>query len=226
MKPVQKTALLALFLVLAALPLPVLASRQGPSCDHAAANAASQTGVPEAILLAIARVEAGRQQGGGFAPWPWTVNQGGRGSFFDSRDLAVDHVKQALSAGETNIDIGCFQINWRWHNEAFPSVEAMFDPDRNALYAARFLQRLLAETGSWEGAIGAYHSRKSDAAEGYLTKVAQHLGAPGDPPAAAMSPAAPAAPRTNTYPLLQGGGGALGSLVAQDAALATPFLLR
>lgn len=225
MKPLNRiSAFVAAGLILA-LPWPALAARDTGVCDNAAQRASSATGVPEHILRAIARVEAGRQQEGIFAPWPWTVNQGGRGSFFDSLDAALMHVRTALNAGETNIDIGCFQVNIRWHGTAFPSLEAMFDPDRNALYAAQFLQRLSEETGSWEGAIGAYHSRRAEAASSYLTKVAAHIGAM--PLAVHSSLAEADVPlRANTYPLLQGGQGRLGSLVTIEARSAPSSLLR
>lgn len=223
MKPLNFIyAFLAAGLILA-LPWPALAARNAALCDSAAQRAAKATGVPERILRAIARVEAGRQQDGRFTPWPWTVNQGGRGQFFDSREAAISHVRSALAAGETNIDIGCFQINIRWHGTAFPSLDTMFDPDRNALYAAQFLLRLSDEMGSWDGAIGAYHSRHAEAASGYLTKVATHIGAK---PALSTGPEDAARRPANSYPLFQGGQGSLGSLVAIDTGSTPTSLLR
>lgn len=196
-------------------------------CDVAADAAARETGVPAAVLMAIARVETGRTIGGALAPWPWTVNEAGAGNWFDSADAALDHVAKAVAAGGTNIDIGCFQINLRWHGEAFHSIDAMFDPHKNALYAARFLQTLHDEFGSWDGAVGAYHSRKAEAAEGYLAKVAAVLDAPlplGTAPPDRMAEGE-AAPRDNRYPLLQGGaGGGNGSLVSGQASGALPLL--
>lgn len=220
-------ALMAGLLLMTMTLLPLSArARETGICDRAAQTAAAQTGVPETILRAIARVEAGRQMGGSFSPWPWTVNQGGAGRFFDSRPMAEDHVRQAIASGETNIDIGCFQINYRWHGAAFPTVDAMFDPAINARYAASFLVRLKEETGSWDKAIGAYHSRRDAAADDYLAKVAQQVSGPDDP-----RPVPDLGPRTavllvNGYPLLQGGRGKLGSLVASDARGTSAPLLR
>ena len=50
------------------------------------------------------------------------------------------------------------QINYRWHGRAFPSLDAMFDPEYTATYAAQFLRTLYEERGSWSAAAGAYHS--------------------------------------------------------------------
>nr|WP_240335493.1 lytic transglycosylase domain-containing protein [Pseudotabrizicola algicola] len=187
-------------------------------CDVAAADAAAKTGVPLDILLAISRVESGRNVGGVLSPWPWTVNQAGDGAFFDSLGDATDHVLRALADGQRNIDIGCFQINIRWHAAEFTSLEAMFDPDQNAHYAARFLLKLFDEFGSWDAAIGAYHSRQSGAATSYQAKVSALLATvPQTPRAASFSDDQPArsALRSNRYPLLRPvGAGGLGSLVA------------
>lgn len=212
-------------LALAGLPSAASAARPNDSCDQAAVVAAERTGVPARLLMAIARTEAGRQQDGIFAPWPWTVNEAGAGSFFPNKEEAEKHVATALAAGASNIDIGCFQINFRWHSQAFPSVSSMFDPERNALYAATFLKQLLQETGSWEGAVGAYHSRLEEAATGYVAKVKAHLDEPANieapPVIQAVTPS-----RKNTYPLLHGGAGTMGSLVRNDARAAISSLLK
>ncbi len=42
--------------------------------------AAEETGVPYDVLLAISKVETARDN----RPWPWTVNFGGDGKWFDS----------------------------------------------------------------------------------------------------------------------------------------------
>jgi hypothetical protein len=62
----------------------------------------------------------------------------------------------------------------------------MLDPRQNALHAARFLNQLKAEFGSWEAAVGAYHSRTPIHARRYIARfreVHAALGALPDPPA-------------------------------------------
>lgn len=194
-------------------------------CLDAAWIASQETGVPLAILHAISRAESGRKTAAGHVAWPWTVNEAGRGSFFDSKDLAVLHVRAARESGASNIDIGCFQINLHWHGSAFDSIEAMFDPRQNALYAARFLRRLHAETGSWERAIGAFHSRRATAAGPYLERVTAYLDGPGPEPDVPPRPPERHNAPHNGFPLLvPGTGGRLGSLVSAREVKLPPLL--
>lgn len=189
-------------------------------CDAAAVRAAEATGVPLSVLRAIALTESGRSRGGQMRPWPWTTNIAGQGLWFHSRAEAEAHVRTQRDAGRRVIDIGCFQVNYRWHGEAFASAEAMFDPTANALYAARFLAGLEAELGSWEAAAGAYHSRTPALAERYVARFRTHLAALAtQPPDASPQPAPPEPRRSADYPLLQPGAVAgLGSVVPLGAA--------
>lgn len=135
-------------------------------CLDAAAQAAAETGVPYDVLVAIATVETGRND----QPWPWTVNFAGKGHWYDSADAAADGVDRALREGATNIDLGCFQLNYRWHASAFGSVEDMLDPARNARYAAEYLSQHFADTGDWALAAAAYHSATPEYAKIYQGK--------------------------------------------------------
>ncbi|MEM7090329.1 MAG: lytic transglycosylase domain-containing protein [Pseudomonadota bacterium] len=139
-------------------------------CDQAARAASRTEGVPLDVLRAIARVETGRTQDGTLHPWPWTVNVEGQGYWFTSEQEAKSYVLQIFKAGKRSFDVGCFQINYRWHGKAFRSIDAMFDPDENAAYAARFLKDLYTELGSWPDAAGAYHSRTQALADRYRNR--------------------------------------------------------
>ena len=205
-------------------------------CIAAAQQAAASSGVPMSVLIAISQTETGRGQGGQTRPWPWTVNMEGEGHWFDSRDEALAYVFEQYNRGARSFDVGCFQINFRWHGEQFSSIEDMFDPSANATYAARFLTQLHAESGNWSTAAGAFHSRTEAEAAGYRTRFDQFRQAAiasgadtgrydmgrydiGGSPVllAAVSPddSAAALPRVNSFPLLQTSTGnrALGSLV-------------
>lgn len=193
-------------------------------CEDAARQAAQQEGVPLSVLTAISLNESGRKQGGRFRAWPWTVNMEGAGHWFDSRDEALRFALAEFDRGARSFDVGCFQINYKWHSENFTSIEQMFEPIANARYAARFLNTLYAEQGSWEGAAGAYHSRTPEFADRYAARFVRFrndlLDATGDEipeiPDIVLAAYGEAgdAPRVNNYPLLQGGSGAaLGSLV-------------
>lgn len=159
----------ALLLSLALL-LPGLAVAQ--DCARLAAEAGAEAGLPDGLLPAISLVEAGRGDGqGGIAPWPWTLNQGGKGMYFDTREEALAYLKQAVADGVTNIDVGCMQLNWKWHSAGFASPEDMMDPARNTRYAARFMVELHNRLGSWEVAASAYHSTDPERGKRYLRKV-------------------------------------------------------
>lgn len=145
----------------------------GDICATAAAVAARETGVPEAWLQAIALAESGRGQGARRIAWPWAVNDHGQGYWFSSKREAVRHVKRQLAAGRGSVDIGCFQINWRWHGAAFDTVEGAFEPFANARYAAGFLRQLHRETGSWPQAVGRYHSATPHLGQAYRARVAR-----------------------------------------------------
>lgn len=194
-------------------------------CDAAARQAAQSSSVPLDILLAITRAETGRRSNGALRPWPWVINDNGQGFWFETEDEALQAAQDRIAAGDDNFDIGCFQINTRWHGQAFASVQDMFDPAVNARYAAQFLTELVQETGDWNQAIAAYHSRTAELAGPYLDRVTELRGLP---PLAEEVQTADAAPQhPNLFPLLQSGGqGAPGSLVPLQAGLGPLFDTR
>lgn len=190
-------------------------------CDAAAIAAARETGVPAEILLALTRTETGRESDGTLQPWPWVVNQAGLAHWFADRPSAVAYVEAAVDDKVSNIDIGCFQLNYRWHGQAFASVDDMFEPRWNALYAARFLMDLFSETGDWRLAAGAFHSRRPEDAATYLDRFDLVLASLTEGTAPEPDGKAPTERRVNAFPLLSGGVGIGGSLVpARDLRLA------
>jgi hypothetical protein len=190
-------------------------------CRDAAAEASAATGVPLDVLMAVATVETGRNG----RSWPWTVNFGGDGQWFDSAAEAEESVDRALREGATNIDLGCFQLNYRWHAEAFSSINDMLDPARNATYAARFLARKYESTGDWALAAAAYHSATPEYASAYQSKFEATYArlAAGDAPDIA-EPASVAAPRSNGFPLLVAGAGGRNGSLFQSVAGRKPLI--
>lgn len=210
-------------------------------CEQAAVQAARATGVPISVLKAISLTETGRKSNGRFRPWPWTVNMEGKGFWFDSHAEALAYAKQEFARGARSFDVGCFQINYKWHNQAFTSIDHMFEPLANALYAAEFLTSLYQQKGSWNAAAGAYHSLNPTYAKPYQarfetirTRFAAEDGLPLPEVserdlAAATGGVDPALRqeviRINTFPLLRGGAqGLMGSLVPSDAAAGLSLL--
>lgn len=204
---------LGLQLVVAVSPALARGSDPVALCEDAASEAASRTGVPLAILRAITLTETGRPRGGALAPWPWAINQAGEEHWFASRDEAMTYVSQTLEQGIRNVDLGCFQVNHRWHAKGFTSLAAMIDPLENALYAARLLKSLYARHGDWSKAAGAYHSGTPEFAARYREKFDAIFASLGNQSALPAPTYAALVPRQNSFPLLQrvarGSGGSL-----------------
>lgn len=209
--------------VLAAVPSPQVSAQ----CDRAASVAARNSGVPLDVLLAVTRTETGRPSGGGLNPWPWTVNMEGAGRWFATEDEARAYVFQHFKRGARSFDVGCFQINYKWHGQAFRSIDDMFDPVKNAEYAAGFLADLYAEFGDWTKAAGAYHSRTKEYADRYearFDRVRRDV-APMPAPVREVARATFGAPRRIDLesglangPLIGRGTASLGSLVPAAGA--------
>ena len=161
--------------VIAGCAATVVQSSVSGLCYRAAAAAAAETGVPIDVLVALTWTETGRAIDSEIQPWPWALNDGGTSHWLPDQYTATDYVQRLIADGRTNFDVGCFQINYRWHGTNFPSIEAMFDPNQNALYAARFIQTLQEESGDWSTAAGAYHSRTPSFATRYREVFDRHL---------------------------------------------------
>jgi hypothetical protein len=69
-----------------------------------------------------------------------------------------------------NIDVGPMQINYHWHEEHIPSLQAYISPAWNIDHGTRYLATLAAEYGIYE-AVGLYHSKTSALAAAYREKV-------------------------------------------------------
>lgn len=129
--------------------------------------------IPQGLLTAISYVEAGRPNGpnGELNAWPWTINVNGLGSFFETKEAAVAATRKLLDEGQKSIDVGCMQINLRYHPNAFRTIEDAFDPALNVAYGAQFLNSLHQLQGSWAKAVERYHSSDDGRREEYREKV-------------------------------------------------------
>lgn len=189
------SALLLALLATDALATPALARARRPSppppppwppalCEQAAAAAEHAQALPDGLLAAIGLVESGRPdpQTGARVPWPWTIDFAGFGLFFDSKQEAIAAAETIQLLGITSIDIGCMQVNLFYHPDAFPSLDAAFEPASNAAYAARFLAALHGQTASWPAAAAWYHSHSPVLAEQYVYQVLAVWGQPDPAP--------------------------------------------
>ena len=141
-------------------------------CEYLAIDAEKKYGLPENILLSISRVESGYQKiDGVIRAWPWTLNAGGDSAYFQTKEDALLSLEKRIKKGVTNIDIGCMQLNFRWHKDFFNNLSDMINPIKNVDYAARFLNKLHQRHRSWEKAVKYYHSSKSKYNVKYYRKV-------------------------------------------------------
>jgi soluble lytic murein transglycosylase-like protein len=146
-------------------------------CEAQILKAASKWGIPPGILHSVGLTETGRKG----ALYPYALNIEGRTVFAASRAEALKAFDQARSEGRSLIDLGCMQINYRYHGEAFASVGQMLDPEKNVDYAAQFLADLHARHQTWTMAVARYHAgpNNNPAQKRYICRVIRNLVAAG-----------------------------------------------
>ncbi len=142
-------------------------------CEDAAIHHEGQHGLPRALLAAVSMAESGRYDAKTrkARAWPWTINAEGRPYYFKSKADAVAKTRALLASGMRSIDIGCMQVNLRYHPDAFASLEDGFDPMTNVAYGADFLMRLHKRSGSWPEAVANYHSQSEARGDRYFARV-------------------------------------------------------
>jgi len=139
-------------------------------CQAAIAQAEKKYNLPPYILQAIALTESGR----GGDPYPWAMNIKGR-AYYASGPAEVEQIVR--QHGErSSIDIGCSQVNLKYHGHRFSDWRVLLDPVTNADYAAFHLVELYREMGGWSKAVAAYHSRTNWRGANYACKVSQNYG--------------------------------------------------
>lgn len=155
----------------------VTPARAAASCEAEIAAAAHRYDVPVAVFYAVGLQETGSRHG----LQPFAMNIDGKAVSNASLAEALGSFAAAQSRGAALIDIGCMQINYRYHGKKFPSVAAMFDPARNVDYAAQFLRDLKAREGSWTLAVARYNAgpNNNPAQRKYVCGVIRNMVASG-----------------------------------------------
>jgi soluble lytic murein transglycosylase-like protein len=155
--------------------LPALAA--GNACEGEMRAASQKYGVPLGVLYSVGLAESGHKE----SLQPFAMNIAGRAYFATGLADALREFDAARAGGVTLIDIGCMQINHRFHGEHFASVAAMFAPHANVDYAARFLKTLRTQEGSWTLAVARYHAGPNNdpAQKKYVCTVIANMVATG-----------------------------------------------
>ena len=146
-------------------------------CERHILKAADKYGIPPGILYAVGLAETGKKG----SLQPYALNIEGRAVFPGSAGLAMGEFDRARAEGRKLIDLGCMQINFRYHGDQFRSVGEMLDPAQNVDYAARFLKRLKGEHETWSMAVARYHAGPDNdpAQKRYVCRVIANMVATG-----------------------------------------------
>jgi soluble lytic murein transglycosylase-like protein len=146
-------------------------------CEAEIARASQRYNIPVSVLYAVGVTESGRKG----ALQAFTLNMAGKPYFGASLEDALSKFAEARARGITLIDVGCMQINHRFHGQHFVSLAAMFDPALNVDYAARFLLQLKASQGSWTMAVARYNAgpNNNPAQKRYVCAVITNMVATG-----------------------------------------------
>jgi soluble lytic murein transglycosylase-like protein len=146
-------------------------------CEAEIARAATRYNIPVNVLYAVGVTESGRKG----SLQAFTLNMAGTSWFGSNLEDALAKFAEARARGITLIDVGCMQINHRFHGQHFASLAAMFDPALNVDYAARFLLQLKASQGSWTMAVARYNAgpNNNPAQKRYVCAVIANMVATG-----------------------------------------------
>lgn len=174
MQQLLLSALAAAFL--SSLPAGIASAATNP-CEPEILRAADKYNIPVGILYAVGLTETGKKG----SLQPNALNIEGKAVFPGSAAQAVATFQEARRSGATLIDLGCMQINHRYHGKEFRGVEDMLDPRRNVDYAARFLVQLHARHDSWSMAVARYHAGPDNdpAQKRYVCRVIANMVATG-----------------------------------------------
>lgn len=142
------------------------------SCEYFFSVYEKKFQIPDHLLKAISLQESGlwKRSEQRKVAWPWTMNAQGKGYRFDSMGEAVNAAYRMQASGVESFDVGCMQVNMRYHPDAFRNLRQAFDPKYNVAYAAYILRKHYEESGSWDKAVAYYHS-KSPKGASYVKQV-------------------------------------------------------
>lgn len=148
----------------------------GP-CEREMARAADAHGIPLGVLYSVGMTESGGKRGLRM----FAMNIDGRSVFANDLSDALRRFSEAKGQGAKLIDVGCMQINHRWHGQKFSSVAEMFDPARNVAYAARLLKELRKSQPSWTMTVARYNAGPNNdpAQKKYVCAVMRNMVASG-----------------------------------------------
>ena len=163
----ENKILIFLFLILFCSDL---SSKSLNNCNFYTEKFGKKFNLPNNLLTSISLVESGiKKEKKSFSSWPWTLNVEGKSIYFDAKEDVINYLEK--NKDKKSIDVGCMQINTKYHMSNFSNFAQMIEPKENVKYAAIFLSKLFKRHKSWNEAISRYHSSNPHKQEKYLKKV-------------------------------------------------------
>ena len=160
---------LFLAVVLCFLTFTFLESKELDNCNYLTEKYGKIYNLPNKLLTSIALVESGIKKRE-FKSWPWTLNVSGKSMYFDNKLETIEYLKSNINL-KKSIDVGCMQINTKYHLKNFKDLSHLVEPEENVKYAAIFLLKLYKKHKSWNEAVSRYHSSIPKKKKNYLKKV-------------------------------------------------------
>ena len=128
-------------------------------CEKNIIEIERQIDIPKGLLKAIGLTESGRYlDKSNPTIWPWTVNAKTKSLFFDNKSQMLKFLNSEVEKGNYDFDVGCMQVNLKWHGKYFKKISDSIDPKTNISYATSFLYKLKTDFKTWNEAIKRYHS--------------------------------------------------------------------
>lgn len=130
---------------------------QAYSCPELIANAEARRQIPRGLLMAIAVTESGLNG----TPNPFAMNIAGRAYHAKNTSEMSQIITANKKRGITSIDVGCMQINLKYHEDNFQSYKQLLNSATNVEYGASYLIKLAREQNSWREGVMDYHHKNN-----------------------------------------------------------------
>ena len=159
------------FLIITLFPFQVFSSVNNV-CEKNISEIERQIDIPKGLLKAIGLTESGRYLNKSkLTIWPWTINMKTKSLFFDNKSQMLKFLNSQVEKGNYDFDVGCMQVNLKWHGKYFKNISDSIDPKTNISYATSFLYKLKSDHKTWTEAIKRYHSSNPNKNLKYHKKV-------------------------------------------------------
>ena len=156
-------------ILLCFLAFTFIESKELDNCNYLTEKYGKIYNLPNKLLTSIALVESGVKKKE-FKSWPWTLNVSGKSKYFENKLETLEYLKSKINF-KKSIDVGCMQINTRYHLKNFEDLSDLIEPEQNVKYAANYLLKLYKKHKSWNEAVSRYHSSIPKRKKKYLKKV-------------------------------------------------------